>query len=66
METLDAILARFTDPVIGSLHGAAFMAADRSGTPLLFFVLILASVYTTKIQSSIAMISDWIDREADL
>ncbi|OQD81047.1 hypothetical protein PENANT_c030G08395 [Penicillium antarcticum] len=31
MEELDQILERFTDPSTGSLHGAVFIAIDRSG-----------------------------------
>lgn len=31
MEKLDAILDGFTDPATGSLHGAVFIAVDRSG-----------------------------------
>ncbi|KAJ5991139.1 esterase [Penicillium canescens] len=31
MEELNRILERFTDPLTGSLHGAVFIAIDRSG-----------------------------------
>lgn len=32
MEKLDRILEKFTNPSAGLVHGAAFIAIDRSGT----------------------------------
>lgn len=32
MEDIDRILEKYTDPSNGSLHGAAFVVVDKSGT----------------------------------
>lgn len=47
MEDLDRILDQFTDPLAGSLHGAVFIAIDKSGTffCVLFMTLQLSSYY---------------------
>jgi len=38
MDTLNHILDRFTDPSVGSLHGAVFIVVDRSGTFTVFIL----------------------------
>lgn len=34
MEDLDRLLDDFTNPATGSLHGAVFLAVDKSGTSM--------------------------------
>lgn len=41
MDSLDRILDRFTDPSTGCLHGAVFIAVDKSGMSTLIIILIL-------------------------